>query len=67
MSERLNVTVGCLCLTLSNVLALHIFQCGCASSCKQDCITLPALVFLLTDFTPHHTEVTHTVLTAARV
>lgn len=59
--------LGCLCLTLANVFALHIFQCGCASSCNKDRIALPTLVFLLAGLTPHHTEVTHTILTAARV
>lgn len=65
----INMTINIklnLSLTLANVFALHIFKCRCPSSCNQDRIPFPALVFLLAGLAPHHTEVTHSILTAAR-
>lgn len=55
------------CLTLSNILPLHVFKRDCASSRHQDCVSLPALMFLLAGLAPHHTEVTRPILAAAGV
>lgn len=54
-------------LTLPNILPLHVFEYNRTPSHNQNGVTFPALVFLLTGFTPDHTEVTGPVKCTARV